>query len=566
MLCLELGQSIQLTYDYIIIGSGSSGSIVASRLADNGSSVLVLEAGGGSSFALGNRDVVATQGNMGANGAYTPTSVYTKYEVPLYWSSSYLTGPNWDIAGAGVAKVTGGCGNHNGMVFNRGTSTDYDGWNVNGWNAASMLPYFIKSETILDPPLAASTLHGHSGPINVGTHPFDSEGADFISSCNAAGLPFNADFQNDTRDGCGYFQFNIDPNGIRSSPFEKYLKPKLNKPNLTLLTGIHVLRINFIQPILNPTPIASSVLAHNVSTGVSTTFTALKEVILAAGALNTPKILLNSGVGDASYLATYSSKIPYVYSNRTGVGKNLQNHFLALTVWSYNATSNRPTFYDMFSQSLLFQTGGGGILGTPGFSVGAWLRPNASATGVSENVMLILPGVLGSSTPFQSMSVGVSISQPAPNNHSIVLGSNTALSAVDFYLQAPKLNFNMFSNQADVDTIVRGIMETRRIMSFPPMNNRATPVNPPSTLSTSELGDWVRNSSIAHQHWCGTAKMGNTNDPTAVVDSRLKVIGVNNLRIVDASIIPTIPNSLMHATVIAIAEKAADLIIQDKYS
>ncbi|GAM19215.1 hypothetical protein SAMD00019534_023900 [Acytostelium subglobosum LB1] len=553
-------------YDYIVVGAGSAGSIVATRLAQNGSTVLVIDGGEGSTVEVGGKDVVGTQGTLSPSNTYTPVSTFTKYDVPLYWSAAYITGLKWDITGASVAKVTGGCGMHNGMVFQRGLESDYNNWGVTGWNWSSMFPYFLKIETILDPSLSTSTLHGHSGPINVGTHPFDQEGNDFISSCSAAGLPFNPDFQNNTRDGCGYFQFNIDPTGIRSSPFHKYLKPALvtYSSTLKLLTQVTVLKVNFIKACTSCIPNAASVTVSFNGNGTVSTITCNKEIILSAGALNTPKILLNSGIGNATYLATYSSVIPTVYSNLPGVGRNLQNHFLAFTVWSYNATSNRPTFYDLFTQSLFFETSGAGILGTPGFSVGAWLRPNATAVGVSENVMLILPGVLGTTTPFQALSIGVSISRPAPNNHFIQLNADQSGTANAFYLRSPDLHFTLLNKQADVDTLVRGIQESRRIMSFAPMNGRAAPVIPAPDQTTAELATWVQANAIAHDHWCCTAKMSSTpSDTMAVVDNHLRVLGVKKLRVIDASVMPTIVDSLVHATVMAIAEAGADYVIAD---
>ncbi|EFA78221.1 hypothetical protein PPL_08871 [Heterostelium album PN500] len=558
-----------VSYDYIVIGAGSAGSIVSSRLAKNGSSVLVLDAGEESvqTQGLNGQDVAGTQGTFNSKNTYTPQKTFTKYDIPLYWSSVYLTGLNWDIPGAGVAKVTGGCGMHNGMVFQRGQQADYDGWNVGGWNWSSLFPYFLRIETILDPALSASTNHGHSGPIKVKTIPFDQEGNDFIQASASAGLPFNSDFQNDVRDGCGYFQFNIDEHGIRSSPFHKYLLPALSLPNIKLITKVTVLKINFVPSSTSGGPPTARSVLIQFANQSTTIFTANKEIILSAGALNTPKILMNSGIGNSTYLGSYSSKIPNVYSNLPGVGKNLQNHFLAFTVWAYNSPEQRPTFYDLFTETNKFEAGtGDSILATPGFSVGCWLRPNASAVGVSENVMLILPGTLGSTTPYPTLSIGVSISKPKPNNHWIGLSSNQTGSANDFYTKSPELHFSLLNDNDDVQTLIRGILETRRVMSYPPMNSKASSISPPLSISSnSDLSDWVKNNTIAHDHWCGTAKMGAPSDPMAVVDSRLRVIGVNGLRVVDASVIPTIVNSLVHATVMVIAEKGADMILDDNY-
>eukprot|EP01133_Synstelium_polycarpum_P016348 gene16348-19447_t len=562
------GQGLQLLpYDYIIVGSGSSGSIVADRLSEKGHSVLILEAGKRSIAALGGQDFVGTKGSINpANNEYTPERPITKYDVPLYWQSASITGPRWNIKGAGVAKVVGGGGVHNGMVFQTGRQSDYDSWNVNGWNFTTMKPYLRKLETIMDPHLVGSPNHGHTGRIKVGSKPFDKEGQQFIASCNASGLPFNSDFNQDTRDGCGFFQFNIDEKGERSSPCHEYLVRATKRNNVDLVSEATVIRIKWRTNLLTGKKEACGVeyVEAGSPTNIKLALINLSgEVILAAGALNTPKILMQSGVGNATYLAKYSQQIPTVVSNLPGVGMNLQNHFIVFSVFKYNDTITRPNINELFSLNLAYQTTGAGIFGTPGYSVGAWLRANASTT-ISETVMIVQPGVIGSTTPFPSMMLGISIAKPAANNHWLELTPNKTGTALDMFMRPPILNFTMLNHPEDVAAMVRGYKEALRILSFPPMSNFVEPMNPPANIDTDvEIEQYIRENINAHEHWCSTAKMGELSDPMAVVDPNLKLIGVKGVRIVDASVIPIIPHSLLHATVMAIAEKASDHILAD---
>ncbi|EFA79441.1 choline dehydrogenase [Heterostelium album PN500] len=551
----------------IKLGSGSSASIVADRLSAKGHTVLVIEAGKRSIGDLGGLDVVGTKGKLDPTSMeYTPERQVTIYDVPLYWQSSSITGGKWGYKGAGIAKLVGGCGVHNGMVFQRGLSSDYDSWNLPGWNWTTMSTYLKKLEKQLDPQLATSDLHGHDGKIKVGSIPFDKEGQQFLASCNASGLPFNSDFQQDFRDGCGYFHFNIDKTkGERSTPAHEYLLDAVNSKRVELLPEATVTRIRWRYDIPSRKYEATGVeFVLNKYKDKVFTVDASKEVILAAGTLNTPKILLQSGVGNSTYLNQYRDKIPMVVSNLPGVGRNLQNHFLFFSVYQYSDVNSRPTMYDLFSLDLAYKSQGAGIFGTPGYSVGVWLRGNSTKEKSAENVMIVQPGVIGTTTPFPSVSLGISIGKPEPNNHWLDLSTNQSGSKIDFFMRPPNINFTLLNNPLDVQKMVRGFKEAKRIMSFPPMSTLMTPaVPPPTATSDADLEAYIRANINAHEHWCGTSKMGLTSDPMSVVDPRLKVIGVRGVRVVDASVIPIIPDSLVHATVMAIAEKASDLILED---
>ncbi|KYQ91000.1 choline dehydrogenase [Tieghemostelium lacteum] len=555
-------------YDYVIVGGGSSGCILALRLsADSSNKVLLIESGSRSTGYFHGPDVIGTKGTLdGTTNTYTASRKLTKYEVPLYWQSASITGTKWNYAPSGIPKILGGSGTHNGMVFQRGVQADYNNWGVTDWSWTDVKPYFEKVEKILDSDLSGSGNHGHSGLIQVKeVGPFDSEGTNFLTSCDNAGLPFNSDFNSNTRDGCGYFQFNINSDGERSSPVQEYLETASTRSNLDILIDATVVKVNIEIELLTGNKVAKGVQFFRNND--PTTFynaKATKEVILSAGALNSPKILLQSGIGNSTYLSGYSSRIPTVYSNLPGVGKNLQNHFLAFTVWNYTQCPiDRPTYYSTFTQDLVYSTTGTGILSTPGYSVGAWLRPNSSYAD-AENVMLVLPATIGSVTAFQAITLGISISNPAPNSHYLQLSASLGASLSAFYQSAPVISFTLLNQAADVDTLVRGIKESRRIMSYPPMSTLATPVVPDATIDTDlELATWLSTNTHPHDHWVGTAKMGYSNDTNAVVDNHLRVFGIKKLRVIDASIMPKLPHSLVHATVMMIAEKGADIVLAD---
>ncbi|KAF2077141.1 hypothetical protein CYY_001526 [Polysphondylium violaceum] len=552
----------KLSYDYIVVGSGSAGSIIAERLALSGASVLVIEAGAESSGFFNGPDVVSTKGQLDPSNTYVANRKLTKYDVPLYWSSAYLNLKKWDIPGATVAKVMGGCGVHNGMVFQRGKEQDYDDWNIPGWKFNDLFPYLKKLYTILDPELQQNALHGHSGRIQVGKREYDVEGSVFLESCKSAGLPFNSDFQNETRDGCGYFQFNINSQGERSSSLHEYLQPASQRPNVDILINAQVTNVIIDKELISQQYYAKGVryfITTSTDPSIKSVF-ARKEVILCAGSLNTPKILMHSGIGSSTYLSAFNVRIPKVYSNLPGVGKNLQNHHLFFMIYQYSQCSPNNRF-PLYNQDLSYSTTGTGIFATPGYSVGAWLRANSSVP-EAENVMLLLPGTIGSVTPFPSISIGVGY--PELNEHYVELNRmGIGYTLLDFYRLPPKVNYTPTSKPEDIEKGVRGLKEAHRIMSSSPINLVSNIVQPSFVDDDDYLREYVKNSTIGHDHWVGTCKMGLKSDPMAVVDERLKVIGIKKLRVVDGSVIPRIPFGLVHATIMTIAEKAADLIIQD---
>ncbi|KYR02760.1 choline dehydrogenase [Tieghemostelium lacteum] len=556
--------SILSYYDFIVVGSGVAGGIIVDRLSAQGYNVLLLEAGGPSIAELDGMEYVGTKGTFNPTTmTYKPQRPITKAEVPLYWQTISGIGEKWDIKGAGVGKMIGGSGTHNGMVYQRGVDDDYNNWNVTGWAWNDMLPYFKKVETVLDESLQNDPTRGYSGAIKVKSIPFDVEGSDFIKSCQASGLPLNNNFnQVNYRDGCGYYQFNINQDGERSSTAKEYLVRASKRNNVQVIYRATVTRIKWTFNLLKNRYDATGV--EYVKDNQTFTVTMKKEIILSAGALNTPKILLNSGVGDGTYLSQYSSQIPLI-KHLPGVGKNLQNHVMVFNTWNYSncmEDAKKPNYYNLFSIDLEYSSAGAGILGTPGYSVGVWLRGNYSVA-QTENLAAIFPGSPGGAFKHPVISLAISLAHPT-NIHQVVLSNYTAGEPLINFLQKPSVLLLKPIHNEEVQTLVRGIKESRRILSYPPLVNQVTPFIPDNSYQTDQdLEDWVRSNAINHEHWSASCKMGMVNDPTAVVGPNLKVIGVGKVRVVDASIMPKITHSLVQATVMAIGEKASDLIISD---
>ncbi|GAM28482.1 hypothetical protein SAMD00019534_116580 [Acytostelium subglobosum LB1] len=563
MTVVNAGNLPKSFYDFIVVGSGPAGSIVSYRLAEEGYSVLVLEAGKQSMGKLGGEDIVGTKGVMSPTGEYLAKERVTIYDVPSKWQAASISGAKWGYKGTGIAQIVGGCTNHNGMVFQPGTCADYNSWGVPGWNCSVITNAIKKLSTIQTPALVNSTIHGHSGPIKINSLPFDREGMDFIASCNASGLPFNDDFQKEPRDGCGYFNFNVDKNtGLRSSPAHEYLIKAINDYSTDLVAEATVQRIKWRFDLFSNKYMATGV-EYVLKSNPSRVYTvnARKEVILAAGALNTPKILMQSGVGNETYLNQFKPHIPNVVSDLPGVGRNLKNHFLFFGLFKYDGPETRPSLYEQFSLDIQYQTTGAGFHGTPGYSTGVWLRSNRSDPLSVENVMIVQPGAIGSITPFKSVMLGVSISKPKPGVHFIALSTNKSGDCYEFFARHPEVNFTLFQNPEDANTLLRGWKEANRIMSFPPMSSLMTNIVPGNANNDTEMLAYIKSSAVPHDHWCCTAKMGPATDPMAVVDPQLRVIGVKSLRVVDASVIVDLPHSLMQATVMAVAEVAAGHII-----
>ncbi|KPW15927.1 Glucose-methanol-choline oxidoreductase [Pseudomonas cannabina pv. alisalensis] len=534
-----------MTYDYIIAGAGSAGCIIANRLSASGQySVLLLEAGGKDS-SLWFRIPVGF-----AKMYYNPTFNWMYYSQPQkQLNNRKIYAPR--------GKVQGGSGSINAMVYVRGQAHDFDDWAANGndgWSFKDVLPYFRKLE---NHPLGESEYHGGSGPIGITpmkghTHPICDV---FLKGCDQLGYPHSDDFNGPTFEGSGIYDVNT-KNGQRSSSSFAYLHPALSRANLTVEHYALVDKVIFD----NQRATGISVTQR----GVVRTFIARKEVILCAGAVDTPKILQLSGVGDQHLLARH--QIPLV-KHLPAVGQNLQDHLCV----SYYYKASIPTLNDQL----------GSLLGQ--FKLGLeYLLTRKGALAMSVNQAGgFFRGTDAQAHPnlqlyFNPLSYQIPKNNKAslkPEPYSgFLLCFNpcrpTSRGSIEIASNNPReaalIDPNYLSTQKDIDEVIQGSRLMRKIMQAPALKSiTVAEVLPGPAVETDEqMLQYFRENCGSIYHLCGSCAMG-TDPQTSVVDKHLNVHGLKGLRIVDASVFPNVTSGNTHAAVLMVAEKGADLILQD---
>lgn len=445
-------------------------------------------------------------------------------------------------------KVLGGSSSINGLVHIRGQREDYDEWKVPGWSFADLLPYFKKSE---DHSHGASQWHGVGGPLAVSDLPDKHEICDaFIDSAMALGIPRNDDFNGATQEGTGYYQANA-RNGRRCSAAVGYLRPAEKRSNLCVEVEALATRVLFEGK-------RAIGIAYEAR-GAKQEARAAREVILSSGSFNSPQLLQLSGVGPRALLERHG--IPLVH-DAPGVGENLQDHFYCRTFWRctkpITLNDDMRTLWGQAKIGLRYLLQRRGPLTVSAGYAAAFVRTRPEITRPDAQIYFINFSTAkrgGFLHPFSGFTLSISQTQ-VESRGSVHIASPDPHSA-------PTIRYNHLATENDRRVMVDGLKFVRRLAGTAPLRDYIVAEEFPGP-SVSSDEDWLafcREAGDTVFHPTSTCRMGT--DARAVVDPHLRVRGVEGLRVADASIMPAVPSGNINASVVALAEKAADLILTD---
>ncbi|MBT8414126.1 MAG: choline dehydrogenase [Boseongicola sp.] len=524
--------------DYVVIGAGSTGCVVANRLsADPSVKVVLLEAG-------------PADWNP---WIHIPVGYFkTMHNPSVDWC--YRTEPDPGLNGRSIdwprGKVLGGSSSLNGLLYVRGQAEDYDRWRQmgnTGWGWDDVLPLFKRAEAN---ERGADEFHGDDGPLAVSNMRIQRPICDaWVAAAQAAGYPFNPDYNGGTQEGVGYFQLTT-KNGRRCSAAVAYLKPVKHRANLKIVTKALVSRVN----IENKRAVS---VTYRDASGGEQVVTARREVVLSGGAINSPQLLMLSGIGDAEQLQANGVDVVH---HLPGVGKNLQDHLQARLVFKCNEATLNDEVRSLFNQARI-------ALKYAMFRSGPMTMAASLATGfLKTRDDLATPDIQFHVQPWSADSPGEGVHPFSAFTMSVCQLRPESRGEIRLDGPSPKsyptIHPNYLSTETDCRTIVEGVKIARRISEVAPLSSKiAEAFRPDTSLAMDDYDatlDWARNNSVSIYHPTGTCKMGSGED--AVVDAELKVHGIEGLRVADCSIMPEIVSGNTNAPAIMIGEKVSDLM------
>ncbi|MFN3210877.1 MAG: GMC family oxidoreductase [Roseovarius sp.] len=527
--------------DYVIVGAGSAGCVIANRLSkDPNTRVTLLEAGPPDRNPW----------------IHIPVGYFkTMHNPTVDWC--YKTEPDPGLNGRAIdwprGKVLGGSSSLNGLLYVRGQPQDYDRWRQMGnpgWGWDDVLPLFKRAE---NNERGADAFHGDAGPLSVSNMRIQRPICDaWVAAAQTAGYPFNPDYNGEDQEGVGYFQLTT-RNGRRCSAAVAYLRPIRDRRNLKVVTHAQVTRV-----LMDGKRVTG--VEYRDKRGQLQTIGANREVILSGGAINSPQILMLSGLGDPEHLKENGIDPRHALP---GVGRNLQDHLQARLVFKCNEPTLNDEVRSLFSQArialkyALFRAGpmtmaaslATGFLKT---------RPDVETPDIQFHVQPWSADSPGEGVhPFSAFTMSVCQLRPESRGEIRLDGPDPTT--------YPRIHPHYLSTDLDCRTLTEGVKIARRIARHAPLSTKiAEEFRPTAELDMDDDAatlDWARNHSVSIYHPTGTCKMGD--DANAVVDARLRVHGVSGLRVADCSIMPEIVSGNTNAPAIMIGEKCADLVLED---